>query len=199
MSRKEYYAQWLATNHESKAESDRAYREANSAAISARRKERYRANPEPAKERARKRFCISREAVREYAKAAYRKNADKIKAAQRANRSHIREVEKKYWGDHPEKRAVKNQRRRARLTGSYIATPDLLERAYVFIRNTPGLKCYWCGFRVAMGKRHVDHIIPLVRGGSHSPANLCCSCAPCNLSKGAKLPEEFATQGELTL
>lgn len=50
--------------------------------------------------------------------------------------------------------------------------------------------CTWCGANCA-SDYHVDHIIPLSRGGTHHIDNLCISCPPCNLSKGAKLPEEF--------
>jgi hypothetical protein len=30
---------------------------------------------------------------------------------------------------------------------------------------------------------HLDHIIPLARGGRHEPMNLALACAPCNLAK----------------
>jgi hypothetical protein len=36
---------------------------------------------------------------------------------------------------------------------------------------------------------HVDHILPLSRGGAHCSANLRVTSAPENLSKGAQLPE----------
>jgi 5-methylcytosine-specific restriction endonuclease McrA len=51
-------------------------------------------------------------------------------------------------------------------------------------------RCYWCGEKI-VGKPHIDHIIPLARGGSNGPENLCVSCPTCNLSKGAKLPSEW--------
>jgi 5-methylcytosine-specific restriction endonuclease McrA len=38
-------------------------------------------------------------------------------------------------------------------------------------------------------KYHVDHILPLSRGGPHCSANLRVTSAPENLSKGAQLPE----------
>ena len=38
---------------------------------------------------------------------------------------------------------------------------------------------------------HLDHIIPLSRGGMHEDSNLQCLCPHCNLSKGAKLPDEW--------
>ncbi len=41
---------------------------------------------------------------------------------------------------------------------------------------------------------HVDHILPLVHGGSHWPSNRQILCATCNHRKGVKLPEEWAQQ-----
>ena len=58
-------------------------------------------------------------------------------------------------------------------------------------------KCAWCG---AGCKRsyHVDHIMPLAKGGSNWPENLCIACPTCNMKKKAKLPHEFAqTMGKL--
>jgi 5-methylcytosine-specific restriction endonuclease McrA len=51
-------------------------------------------------------------------------------------------------------------------------------------------RCYWCGCR--LGPYHVDHVIPLSKGGSNGPENIVASCPPCNLSKNAKMPSEFA-------
>ena len=51
-------------------------------------------------------------------------------------------------------------------------------------------RCYYCGEKV--GRRyHVDHVVPLSRGGSNGPENLVIACASCNLRKNAKLPHEF--------
>lgn len=38
---------------------------------------------------------------------------------------------------------------------------------------------------------HIDHVIPKARGGGNELANLAISCPPCNLSKGAKLVEDW--------
>lgn len=52
-------------------------------------------------------------------------------------------------------------------------------------------RCAWCA-KPCRDDYHVDHIVPLVKGGSNWPDNLCIACPPCNLSKKAKLPHEFA-------
>jgi 5-methylcytosine-specific restriction endonuclease McrA len=38
---------------------------------------------------------------------------------------------------------------------------------------------------------HVDHIMPLAKGGSHEPSNLQLLCPQCNLRKNAKHPVDF--------
>jgi hypothetical protein len=43
--------------------------------------------------------------------------------------------------------------------------------------------------KVTRARHHVDHILPLSRGGAHCSANLRITPAPENLSKGAQLPE----------
>ena len=40
-------------------------------------------------------------------------------------------------------------------------------------------------------KYHLDHIVPLAKGGQNSDDNVQLLCPPCNLSKGAKDPIEF--------
>lgn len=50
--------------------------------------------------------------------------------------------------------------------------------------------CWWCGCQLG-DKYHVDHRIPIMRGGSNAPENLCVTCPPCNLSKHDRLPQEW--------
>lgn len=50
-------------------------------------------------------------------------------------------------------------------------------------------KCRICGEDLI--RYHVDHIVPVSRGGSNEISNIQILCAPCNLKKGRKLPSEF--------
>ena len=59
-------------------------------------------------------------------------------------------------------------------------------------------KCAVCKEELK-NKYHVDHIMPLARGGSNWPENLQLLCPSCNLKKGAKHPLEFmVSKGILT-
>jgi 5-methylcytosine-specific restriction endonuclease McrA len=50
--------------------------------------------------------------------------------------------------------------------------------------------CFWCGCEVG-ATYHVDHLMPLVLGGTNSPENLAITCPSCNIAKGAKHPLVF--------
>lgn len=41
------------------------------------------------------------------------------------------------------------------------------------------------------GRMHIDHVVPLVRGGAHADGNTQLLCAGCNLSKNSKTMAEF--------
>lgn len=48
-------------------------------------------------------------------------------------------------------------------------------------------KCVYCGVSVHHSKCHVDHIVPLAKGGSNEISNLCLACEACNLKKGEQI------------
>jgi 5-methylcytosine-specific restriction endonuclease McrA len=57
-------------------------------------------------------------------------------------------------------------------------------RRVVFARD--GGICQICKLPVAREAMHVDHIVPLARGGKHEYANVQLAHARCNISKGAR-------------
>ena len=65
----------------------------------------------------------------------------------------------------------------------------MVERIYrrkVYDRD--GGVCYLCRQPVEFAAMHLEHVIPLSKGGEHSYANVRTSCSGCNLTKGPKGP-----------
>lgn len=116
-----------------------------------------------------------------------------------ANPERVRENRKAWRKANPDKvrviRLMSNHRRRA-LERSAAGTFTAADLAQIF--EAQGFCCAYCKTSLKKTKRHLDHIVPLFRGGSCDRSNLQFLCAPCNLSKGHKDPSEFArTRGLL--
>lgn len=172
-------------NKERKSLLDKAYRERNKDKISARRKARLQEPEQRAKNiaRAKSWYCQNKDAVCEKSKAMYPENKDRIIARVRA-----------YEAANPEKTRlhgrVKSSRRRARLktSGGYYTKADI-ER----IMALQKCKCANCGCSIK-DMYHIDHRIPVSKGGDNSPTNIDLLCPSCNARKAAKLPHEFARE-----
>lgn len=103
-----------------------------------------------------------------------------------------KKANKKYLECHQEevrKRARTNSRiRRAQLkTGMALrAIPDDLEKILLKWRHG---RCFYCLTPLSSEPRkiHMDHIVPLSRGGLHDRKNLCLACQTCNESKQNKI------------
>ncbi len=72
---------------------------------------------------------------------------------------------------------------------SYVRVPRVTQRKIsrkaLFARD--GFRCQYCG---VSGKLTLDHVVPRSRGGPSVWENIVASCAPCNLRKGNRLPDE---------
>jgi 5-methylcytosine-specific restriction endonuclease McrA len=95
------------------------------------------------------------------------------------------ECDRRWRETNPEKHREKQRRRRAKHKGCVVSDADIR----VVIERSAGL-CALCRTFVPEGLRHIDHIIPLDKGGPHSQENLQLTCYRCNASKGAKMPDE---------
>lgn len=82
--------------------------------------------------------------------------------------------------------------KRAAAAGSYTA--DDVAR---ILKQQRG-RCAYCRRRVGDGY-HVDHIVPLAKGGTNWPRNLQIVCAPCNGAKHASDPIAFARKSGFLL
>jgi len=104
-----------------------------------------------------------------------------------ANRRAPRAAVSTWWKDYPERYRVMHARqqskRRARLRESKkIGNVSIAQ--WEWIKYAQGYCCWWCG-NYCGKSLHVDHIVPLARGGFHILDNLIGSCARCNRKKHA--------------
>lgn len=148
---------------------------------------------------------VCRTSWREYNRRYRIKNRQTIneraRKARLANLQKYKEREARYRETYPERRkeTVRNyytsergremhrqseERRRASKLGAigYTTKEKLADRVAYY-----GGKCYLCG----EPWEHMDHVIPLSRGGTHWPSNIRPACAPCNRRKYNKLLHEL--------
>jgi 5-methylcytosine-specific restriction endonuclease McrA len=59
------------------------------------------------------------------------------------------------------------------------------------IKQYGTLTCYLCLELIPFGKDHLEHKIPLCRGGTNEYNNLAVACQPCNYKKHTKTEEEY--------
>lgn len=116
----------------------------------------------------------------EYNRKYYEMNKEKI-----SSRMSI------WWANNRVKRKAYKQQRRARKVAAPLGLP-FDEQAQ--LKRQKG-KCYYCDCK--LDKYHVDHVIPLSRGGSDGAENKVLACPTCNLHKSNKMPHEWLEGGRL--
>ncbi len=103
-----------------------------------------------------------------------------------------RATTRRWVAEHPERAKEINRMaeadRRVRKRGQFVEHVDPM----VVYERDEGL-CGICGGTV-YGDFHLDHKIPLAKGGEHSYANTQIAHPPCNLAKGAKIMDEMMTK-----
>lgn len=103
-----------------------------------------------------------------------------------ANRERIRQNARRLRAENPVPHRAHVARRKLKLKESGTFTTADIEA----IRVAQGNRCYLCKKSLSDGY-HIDHFIPLAKGGTNDPGNLRLACPHCNLSKGAKHPHEL--------
>lgn len=96
----------------------------------------------------------------------------------------------------PENESARQRRCRRQREATAEALTRETRRAII---ARDGATCYLCGEPLDLAAAFpdpqavtLDHVVPLARGGAHTPDNLRVACRPCNLRKGDKLPAELA-------
>jgi 5-methylcytosine-specific restriction endonuclease McrA len=61
-------------------------------------------------------------------------------------------------------------------------------RHNIYMRD--GNTCQYCGQELPRAELNLDHVVPRAQGGRTTWENVVCCCVDCNLSKGARTPEQ---------
>lgn len=144
------------------------------------------ANRERVKETKRKRYLADSERVKAKAQAYREANPERVALVNRTWRSSNVERLREYRAANSERRRAHRHARRARMMR---AASDAYTHAdfMAAMEERDVWRCSYCDGPA----EHVEHVIPLSRGGSNDVSNLTWACASCNLSKGARLLSEW--------
>lgn len=129
-------------------------------------------------------YAENKDRQSQYMKEHYARNREhvmkRVRAYELANAERVKE-----WS------RVKQNKRRARLAdaGGKQYTVDDIKRLMVLQRG----RCASCGISIK-SKYHIDHRVPVSKGGSNDIKNIELLCPTCNLRKSDKMPEVFANE-----
>lgn len=109
-------------------------------------------------------------------RAYYEKNKERLNSIAKLRLKSNPEKARAYWNNRDAKR---------RAAGWYKLTAEQISDLF----NSQKGKCFYCDKNLA--SYHIDHIIPIAKGGEHKLSNLVLSCPKCNLTKNSQDPEVF--------
>lgn len=125
-----------------------------------------------------------------------RRRALRIKRYENVNFESVAKYRKAWRLSNQDRLYAYNHRRRALKKNSSGAYTAAEARAILLAQS---YRCAYCDADLRKVRRHLDHVVPISRGGRNDRANLQYLCQPCNLSKGAKHPIDFARELGLLL
>ena len=102
----------------------------------------------------------------------------------------------RYWrrGGQNRSRVRRNARRAHKMAAPGTHTVEQIQGKL----KSQKCRCYYCSSKFERQYVfHVEHVVPLVRGGSNDISNIVLACPGCNLRKNSKLPHEFFKGGKL--
>jgi len=150
------------------------------------------ANPAKVQSKAKRHYDRNSERYRQAAKTYRANNPDKWRDTWTRSKEKNREQQRTRDRERSKSDAgraqnrVKSAKRRATKLNNGVY--ELSRRDMQRLMNAES--CYLCGCNLT-GERHIDHIIPLSRGGRHSIGNLAAACPTCNMRKHTLTPVEF--------
>lgn len=155
----------------------------------------YKNNADKQKEQSSKWYSEHREYATEWVKERRAENPEKFRQRDKERYSvnpDIKLRRNNEWAKaNPGKVKARGHRARARkreAPGQFTAADIDQIRAGQTDKHG-ALRCWICG--KPMTSYHIDHFIPLIKGGTNDAGNLRLACPKCNMSKGGKHPHEL--------
>lgn len=185
--RKDMARQYFLKNKETILQKHAQWSKDNKDKVNAAANARYKRNPEGRKRTSEKHRRSNLEKVAETMRNWRKENKEhylqydreyneRNRDRKRATAQRIREKNRDRY------RSYQHQYRTRKLANGGSHTAEDIQRQY---ESQQGC-CFWCSVQVTA--YHVDHVIPLSRGGSDYPENIVIACPTCNVSKNDKLP-----------
>lgn len=183
--------QWRERNPERVKELDKKWRLNNPEKAREKDKRRYHNDPEGNKKRTAKYRTSNREKILARAREIYAENPQKFRIKnqlRRAKNPRKHAIQHKEWKErNPDRIRHLWRMDAARRRG---ADGQHTEHDINNLLRGQRKRCVYC--HTKLDKFHVDHIVPVSKGGSNDRKNLQLLCPPCNHKKHAKDPIDFA-------
>jgi 5-methylcytosine-specific restriction endonuclease McrA len=171
---------------------NRAYREANRERLIASMREYRLANLDTMRKK-------NREYMAKYRAKGKGSSQEYLRQYYIANKSHLSEVGKRYYETHKEEYNSYSRARRARVR----SVPGRHTKAQILeLFERQKHRCATCKAKISKKsgdpkKYHVDHVVPIIKGGSNGMENIQLLCEPCNLRKNKRDAEDWAKENGL--
>lgn len=176
-----YNRAYHATHRETELQRMRAYRQANLPERTAYDRAYKAAHADTARQRNAASKARRRDAIAQYNRLYRATHQAYIQAYNRAYHA-------AYHRAHPEKARQAAAMRRARKRQAPIVVPVSIR--HIALRDN--WRCHICGGHVTPQTWSLDHLIPLVHGGNHTPDNVALAHRRCNSRRGAgRLPAQL--------
>lgn len=175
-------------NKEKEYEYNKQWRKNNPDKIKAAKAREFQKHKERYNESNRKWRAKNKDKVKQYYKNYEESKPENIKSSRKkyrdANKEYFKEKNREYKQSHKDNVRDWCENRRAQIINKLVGKVNRVE---IFARDK-GI-CHICRKSVDENNWHLDHILPLKHGGSHSQYNVMVSHPECNMKKGTNIVE----------